>query len=217
MLRDLNVRMVCAIAALTLLALVSVTCGGSSHNNVSQAQAQAISSELFAALNSALVGGPTPSATSGAVTRPSLGEIVERAHAQSSGCTITNTGQSCNIPITYHGPCPNGGSISVTGDFVFTLDNSGNGNDSSTLTVTPLACVVDNLTINGEPNVMFATQFNLRNNALAFPIMLSGTGGISFGPNPSGSCSINVKATATSATACSVTGSICGQTVSGNC
>lgn len=217
MLRNLNVRIVCAIATLTLLAFVSVTCGGSSHNNVSQAQAQAISSQLFTALNSALVGGLMPSAAGGAVTRPSLGEIVERAHAQSSGCTITNSGQSCNIPITYQAPCPNGGSISVTGDFVFTLDNSGNGSDSSTLTVTPSACVVDNLTINGDPDVMFSTQFNLQNNALAFPIMLSGMGGISFGPNPSGSCSINVRATATSATACSVSGSICGQSVSGTC
>lgn len=190
MLRNPSLRIVCAIAALTLLALVSVTCGGSSHSNVSQAQAQAISAQLFTALNSAMAAGLTPPAVSALAGRPSLGEIVERGHAQSSGCTITNTGQSCNIPITYHGPCPNGGSISVTGDFVFTLDNSGNGSDSSTLTVTPLACVVDNLTINGDPNVMFSTQFNLQNNALAFPIVLSGMGGVSFGPNPSGAAAL---------------------------
>ena len=209
-------RIPCAIAALILLSLICITCGGSSHNNVSQAQAQAISTELFSALNSAMVAGLTPGAST-AVMRPSLGEIVEQARAQSSGCTVTNNGESCNIPITYQGPCPGGGTVHVAGDFVYTLDNSGNGSDSSTLTVTPSSCVVDNLTINGDPSVTFATEFNLKNNGLAFPITFSGNGGISFGPNPSGSCSINVKATATSPTTCSVSGSICGQSISGSC
>ena len=211
-----TLRIVCAIAALTLVALVSMTCGGSSQNQVSPAQAQAISAQLFSALNSAMVAGFTPGAASTA-TRPSLGEIVERARAQSSGCTVTNSGESCNIPINYQGPCPNGGTISVAGDFVYTLDNSGNGSDSSTLTLTPSSCGVDNLTINGDPNVTFATQFNLQNNVLAFPLAFSGMGGISFGPNPMGSCSIDVKATATSPTACTVSGSICGRSISGNC
>lgn len=210
-----TLHIACAIAALILLSLMCMTCGGSSHNNVSQAQAQAISTELFSALNSAMVAGLTPGASPG--MRPSLGEIVEQARAQSSGCTITNNGESCNIPVTYQAPCPAGGTVSVAGDFVYTLDNSGNGSDSSTLTVTPSSCVVDNLTINGDPSVTFATELNLKNHALAFPLTFSGNGGISFGPNPSGSCSINVKATATSATTCSVSGSICGQSISGSC
>jgi len=217
MLRNASFRITCAIAALTSLSLLCVTCGGSSHS-LSQAQAQAISQEVFTALNSAMVAGLTPTGTSTAPTRPSLGEIVERARsAQSSGCTVTNSGESCNIPITYQGACPKGGSISVSGDFMYTLDNSGNGSDSSTLMVTPAACAVDNVTFNGNPSVRFATQFNLQNYGLAFPITFSGVGGISYGPNPSGSCSINVKATATSVTSCSVSGSICGRSVRGNC
>ncbi len=216
MLRNPSFRATCAIAALTSLSLLCVTCGGSSHS-LSQAQAQAISQELFTALNSAMVTGLTPSGTSTVATRPSLGEILERARAQSSGCTVTISGQSCNIPITYQGPCPNGGTISVAGDFAYTLDNSGNGSDSSTLTVTPAACTVNNVTFNGNPNITFATQFNLKNYGLAFPLTFSGMGGISYGPNPTGSCSINVKATATSIGSCSVSGSICGRSVSGSC
>jgi hypothetical protein len=217
MLRNASFRVTCAIAALTSLSLLCVTCGGSSRT-LSQAQAQAISQEVFTALNSAMVAGLTPTGTSTAATRPSLGEIVERARlAQSSGCTVTNSGESCNIPITYQGACPNGGIISVSGDFNYTLDNSGNGSDSSTLTVTPAACAVDNVTFNGNPSVTFATQFNLQNYGLAFPITFSGMGGISYGPNPTGSCSINVKATATSIGSCSVSGSICGRSVSGKC
>jgi hypothetical protein len=217
MFRNASFRVTCAIAALASLSLLCITCGGSSHT-LSQAQAQAISQEVFTALNSAMVAGLTPTGASTAATRPSLGEIVERARlAQSSGCTVTNSGESCNIPITYQGACPNGGTISVSGDFNYTLDNSGNGSDSSTLTVTPAACAVDNVTFNGNPNVTFATQFHLQNYGLAFPITFSGMGGISYGPNPTGSCSINVKATATSIGSCSVSGSICGRSVSGSC
>ena len=217
MLRNASFRVTCAIAALTSLSLFCITCGGSSHS-LSQAQAQAISQELFTALNAAMVAGLTPSGTSTGTTRPSLGQILERAQpAQSSGCTVTNSGQSCNIPITYQGPCRNGGTISVSGDFAYTLDNSGNGSDSSTVTVTPAACAVENVTFNGNPNVTFATQFDLQNYGLAFPLTFSGIGGISYGPNPTGNCSINVKATATSATSCSVSGSICGRSVSGSC
>jgi hypothetical protein len=214
-----NYKSVCAIAALTAIAIFFVACGSSnSDHNLSTTQAQAISQELFAALNSAMVTGLTPPGASTAATRPSFGEIVERARlAQSSGCTVTNSGESCNLPITYQGPCPNGGTISVSGDFAYTLDNSGNGSDSSTLTVIPAACAVDNVMFSGNPSVTFATQFNLQNNALAFPISFSGMGGISYGPNPTGSCSINVKATATSVTSCSVSGSICGRSVSGSC
>lgn len=217
MLRNASFRATCAIAALASLSLLCITCGGSSHT-LSQAQAQAISQEVFTALNSAMVAGLTPTGTSTAATRPSLGEILERAQpAQSSGCTVTNSGESCNIPITYQGACPNGGTISVSGDFNYTLDNSGNGSDSSTLTVTPAACAVDNVTFNGNPSVTFATQFNLQNYGLAFPITFSGMGGISYGPNPTGSCSITVKATAASIGSCSVSGSICGRSVSGSC
>jgi hypothetical protein len=216
--RNTSFRVTCAIAVLTSLSLLCITCGGGSSHNLSQAQAQAISQELFSALNSAMVAGFTPSGTSTAATRPSLGQILERARtAQSSGCTVTNSGESCNIPITFQGPCPKGGTIKVSGDFMYTLDNSGNGSDSSAVTVTPAACAVDDVTFNGNPSVTFATQFNLQNYGLAFPISFSGTGGISYGPNPSGSCSIDVKGTATSISSCSVSGSICGRSVSGSC
>ena len=212
-----SAKAVCAAALLTALALFFLACGGSDHN-ISQAQAQAISGELFDALRSAIVAGLTSPGSAAAATPQSLPEILEQAQpAQSSGCTITDTGESCDIPLTYSGNCPNGGTISVAGDFIYTLDNNGNGSDSSSVTVTPANCAVSNITFNGNPSLTFSTQFGMQNNALAFPIMLTGTGGISYGPNPKGSCSINVKATATSAVSCSISGSICGRSVSGSC
>lgn len=212
-------RISCAFAALVSLSVVCVTCGGSSHSNLSQAQAQAISAQLFGAVSSAMVTGLLPPPGASSAERPaSLGAIVERAQPSlTSGCVISDSGEACNIPISYQGPCPKGGTISVIGDFVFTLDSSANGSDTSMLMITPSSCAVDDITFNGNPSVTFATAFGLQNHELAFPITFSGAGGITYGPNPSGSCSINVKATVSSATSCSVSGSICGRSVSGKC
>jgi len=80
MLRNASFRVTCAIAALTSLSLLCITCGGSSHS-LSQAQAQAISQELFTALNSAMVAGLTPTGTRTAATPPSMGGILERARS----------------------------------------------------------------------------------------------------------------------------------------
>ena len=207
----------CAIATIIVLAVLSLSCGSSSSNHtLSAAQAQAVSQELFTALGNAMASGfQTPVAHD---ETPRLPSIIGNIHgSQPAGCTITNTGESCNVPIAYSGPCPNGGTIGVTGDFIFSLDNSGDGSDSTSLTVTPTNCAVSNTTFNGDPSITVATQFSFQNNLPLYPLTFTETGGISFGPNPSGSCTLNVSVSVTSATACTVTGNICGQSVNGNC
>lgn len=208
---------VCGIAALVASSLLCLNCGSSSaSHNLSAAQAQAVSQELFTALGAAVASGfqvPVPNSES-----PHLPSIVQSVRAsQATGCTLTNTGESCNIPIAYNGPCPNGGTIGVTGDFIFTLDNSGDGSDNTTLTVTPKNCAVSNTTFNGDPNITVATQFSFQNDLPLYPITFTESGGISFGPNPSGSCTLDVNVSVTSATTCKVTGNICGQSLNGNC
>jgi hypothetical protein len=189
------------------------------NSNLSPAQAQAVSHQLTSTLSSALgTGLGTPEVANGRF--PRLPEIVAHAHAAHSqlpDCTVSLDGESCSIPISYSGPCPNGGTINASGDFVFSLDFSGNGSDSSTLTVTPANCAVSDLTFNGDPNVKVKAQFGFQNGLPAYPMTFKETGGISFGPSPSGSCSLNVTMTVTSATACTVSGNVCGQPVSGSC
>jgi hypothetical protein len=205
----------CVAAFVVVLTIACVGCGSSSKSNtLSSAQAQAVSQELSQAMQSALAGGLTPTS---AENHASLPRIVQELASTQSGCTITNSGESCNIPITYQGNCPNGGTISVSGDLIFTLDSSGDGSDNSSLTITPSGCAVSNVTINGDPNVTVTSQFSFQNSVLAYPVTFSESGGISFGPNPSGSCTVNVNLTATSATACTVSGTICGHSVSGSC
>lgn len=151
MLRPKRLIPACAIAITIVLALLCLNCGSSSSSHtLSAAQAQAVSQELFTALGAAMASGLQVPV--GHNEGPRLPTVVQNIRAsQPSGCTITNTGESCNVPITYSGPCPNGGTIGVTGDFIFTLDNSGDGSDNTTLTVTPTNCAVSNTTFNGDP------------------------------------------------------------------
>ncbi len=207
------------IAIITLLSIFSAACGSSSssNQNISAAQAQAISQQIVTTLQGALT-----SVSSGLnrprEQRPSLATAIHDANpAQSTGCTTNASGTTCNIPITYSGACPSGGTIGVSGDLMFTLDNSGDGSDSTSITVTPTNCVVSNLTVNGNPSVTAATEVNITNNQIDFPLTLTESGGISYGPNPKGSCSLNVTLTITSQTSCTVSGTVCGQSVNGSC
>ena len=219
MLRTSRSKAACATAVLVIVATWLLACGGSSMpSTISAAQAQAISQELFTALGSALAAGLNSSGSAATAAPRSLASAIpSRPALTSTDCTITDTGQSCNVPISFQGNCPQGGTIAVNGDFMFTLDNSGNGSDSSTLTVTPANCALSNITINGNPSVTVSTSFILQNNALAFPILFSEKGGITYGPKPSGSCSINVTMTVSSPTSCSATGTLCGHSVTGSC
>jgi len=206
-----------AITALAVVAFIVLSCGSDSSNSLSSAQVQAISQEMFAALASALTAGLTPPG-SAIPSRPSLATAVQHdPRLVSSDCTVTDTGETCNIVIAYQGNCPEGGTIAVSGDLAFTLDNLGNGTDNSTLTVTPVSCAVSDVTFTGDPNVTVTMSFVMQSDAVAYPITFSEKGGITYGPNPKGSCSINVSAIVNSPTSCSVNGTICGQKVTGSC
>jgi hypothetical protein len=205
------------VAAAVCTAILWTSCGSSSNNSISNAQAQAISEEFVSAVQSALTSGFASGVRAPAGAHENLAKIIRQAHPEAStGCITNSNGQTCNFPVSYTGPCPSGGTISVSGDFDMTLNDSGDGSDSSTLTVTPSNCVVSNLTINGDPNVTLATTINLANNALSYPVTMSENGGISYGPHPAARCTVNVSLTL-GATSCSVSGEVCGHAVNGNC
>jgi hypothetical protein len=212
----------CLIAAAALLPILSTGCGSNSstNNNMSQAQAQAVAQQVSQAITQALSGAVPATATSD--TRPSLSTVVNNIHPDAlPGCTSTSNGESCNIPISLTNyPCggPQGGTISVTGDVDGTLNNSGSGSLSTQLAITPANCSVSNLILNGDPSINVAGQINFANDETpVFPVTFTETGGISYGPNPSGSCQVNATYTINSSLSCTVSGTVCGQSVSGSC
>jgi len=202
------------------LFILSAGCGNSS-NTLSQAQAQAVTQQISLALDTALSQAIAANAVSEEVAHPSLATIVSNIHSpdSSSPCTVTATGENCNFPISDTVACSGGRTISVAGDIAGALNSNGGGSIQSQITVTPASCAVSNsnLVINGHPSVTVDSQINFTQSAPAYPITFSETGGISYGPKPSGSCQINVSSTITSATSCTITGTVCGRSVSGSC
>jgi hypothetical protein len=196
-------------------------CGGdsSSSQNISQAQAQAVSAEMAQALAQALGDAFATGLPAAGGAHPSLAAAVKNIHPDSSSspCTSTATGENCNWPVSFDGPCPGGGTIAVTGNVDGSLDNTGVGSIQTLLTITPASCSVDSLVINGDPSVTVDGQINFTDSAPVFPITLTEVGGVSYGPNPSGSCQFNVTYAITSETSCTITGTACGQSVNGSC
>ncbi|MFY9646029.1 MAG: hypothetical protein WAK29_12665 [Terriglobales bacterium] len=214
------------VGLIVIAVIVSILCsgcgGGSSSSSISQAQAQAVTVQLSQAVGQALSSAFGASEPAGRDVHPSLATVVRDIGSPnvSNGCTPTGTGENCNWPIHFVAECPQGrvlGTITVAGDIEVTLNNSGSGSVSSQLTITPQSCTVSNLVINGDPDIAVAVNMSFADSAPVFPVTLTESGGISYGPNPSGSCQLNVNYTITSATSCSITGTACGQSVSGSC
>jgi hypothetical protein len=204
---------------LAITLVLAASCGGGSKpQSISAAQAQAVSQEVLTSVQTALNASLSSGLSSSYREHRSLAKIVQEARsAETSGCVISANGQSCDIPVSYTGPCPAGGTISVSGNLDFTLNNSGDGSDNTTLTITPANCVVSNLTLNGNPDVTVASQIGFENDALEYPITFAEGGGVTYGPKPAGSCALDVTLTVNSATSCTISGTACGQTLSGSC
>ncbi|MGA8212780.1 MAG: hypothetical protein WB799_04255 [Candidatus Sulfotelmatobacter sp.] len=206
-----------------MLSILSIGCGSSSsmNNSMSQAQAQAVAVQVSQAIAQAL-GVIVPSSAAATSVRPSLSTAVGDIRPDASGgCTPTGTGETCNFPISLMDyPCTGsqGGTISVTGDIDGTLNNFGHGSVSAQLTITPANCSVSNLIVNGDPSIDVSGQIYFSDNENpVFPITFMETGGISYGPSPSGSCQLKATYTITSETSCTISGTVCGQPVSGSC
>lgn len=207
----------CLIVAVATVCTLYAGCGSSS-SSLSQAQAQAVTQQISLALDQALTRGIAANAVSEQSVRPSLAAIVTNLRSdQSTPCTVTATGENCNFPISDTVACSAGGTISVAGDLEGTLTSNGSGSIQTAITVTPTSCSISNLVINGDPSITVDSQINFTASAPTYPITFSQTGGISYGPKPSGSCQINVSSTITSATSCTISGTVCGRSVSGSC
>jgi hypothetical protein len=220
----------CLTVLAATLSILATGCGssnnGMSNNSMSQAQAQAVTNQVGQALTEALTITFPSDPFAAKDARPSLAGAVGNIAETSTGCTSTSGGgESCNFPISLMnypcGPQQQGGTygtISVTGDVDGTVSGSGAGSLNAQITITPTDCLVSNLTINGAPSIQVTGQINFTaGETPVFPVTFTETGGISYGPNPSGSCQVNATYTISSSLACTVSGTVCGQPVSGSC
>ena len=207
-----------AVSLLITIAIAAamIACGGGSSTpkNLTQAQAQAIASAVSSGIAQSTAGGFGVSAAS------------TPAHRMRGETTPEITGFPCapggicTAEFNSTFDCPGGGTMAIAGTILGTLDDSGDGSVVGQLVAAPMNCSVDSLVLNGDPSVNVATTVNIKADQPQSPIIGAETGGITYGPNPSGSCKFNVTYTvnfSNSNLSCTASGTACGYSVSGSC
>ena len=204
-----------SIATVVGVALLMICCGSSPSNNLTSAQAQAVASAVSSSISQSLKGAFGMPAANTHLGVTGIEESSPRA--STPACTLSPSGGTFNCPIAQTVSCSGGGTIAVSGDIAGTLNSSGTGSVQEQIAATPANCTVDGLVINGDPQVNVAGQINVSNGMIVFPVTGTETGGVTFGPKPSGTCMFNVTFTVNSNLTCTTTGTACGQPVSGSC
>ena len=173
----------------------SLACGTSSPSSKSltQAQATAISTQMQQSL----------SATVTSITTTS--------------CPKGSTAQYCTTSTV---ACSGGGTITITSDLSGTLGIGQTGQIDGSITTVPNNCSVSgsNLVINGDPSIVFDSTIDLSGGQLT-SMTATETGAISYGPDPTGVCQMNVTSTVNfgKTPSCTFSGTVCGQAINANC
>jgi|SRR5579871_3643700 len=207
---------VSAIAILSI-ALVMLGCGSnsSSPKALTQAQAQSIATAVSNGMGQAVTGAfGVASLKPGANT---VHNLEASPNVSTPVCLPSPSGEVCNWPIASTYTCPGGGSMALSGSITGILNTGGTGSAQAQIAATPASCSVDGIVLNGNPQVNLAAQINIMGDNPVWPLTGTETGGVTYGPNPSGSCTLNLTFTVNSSVACTVSGTACGHSVSGSC
>jgi len=213
-----HLAFVLSLAAILCIALLVIRCGSSNSNSsaLTQAQAQAIATAVSNGIGQALngtFGVPSVKGSTDAMHR------VETAAntATPPVCMPSSAGQTCTWPISGTFSCPGGGTMAVSGEIIGSLNMTGSGSAQVQIAAVPASCSVNGMILNGAPQVKVAAQMNVLNDMPEWPVTGSETGAVSYGPHPSGTCQLNLTYTVNSNLSCTVSGTACGQSVSGSC
>jgi hypothetical protein len=211
-----TITKVCTFALMgTVLLLVG--CGGSSTKNtttLSSTQASQLTTETFTNVLDALENiEESDQSNSSRQSNPLA--VLSKHRNPSSAVTsdgISCSGSTCTITSVVY-DCTDGGTITTSGS---------ESETSLSLTMTPSSCSDGTLVMNGNPDVTLNAKES--DNGTTTTVSLSVGGDISFAPVttgafPTGSCgsdlsvNISVSDSTGSLTSCSISGSICGESV----
>jgi len=210
--------LVLSLAAIVSLALLILGCGSGNSNSsaLTQAQAQAIATAVSNGIGQALAG--TFGAPSLRPSSDAMRRVGTAANAATPPlCMPSSAGQTCTWPISGTFACPGGGTMAVSGKITGSLNTTGSGSAQVQIAGVPASCSVNGMILNGAPQVDVAAQMNVLNDMPEWPVTGSETGAVSYGPHPSGTCQLNLTYTVNSNLSCTVSGTACGQSVSGSC
>jgi hypothetical protein len=230
-----RISLVCLIGIAVLL----VACGGGSgvtDTQLTQAQATTVASAVTYGLAMSLSDAIT-SLPAFTTSKPSTITMANALRSHKSAGSVEGTpaaplaqsnpvscnGSMCTVDYTY--TCSGGGTTSISGSATDSVNSSsGNGAIGLNVRLTPNKCDLTEfqITMDGKPNVSLAFNANFSNFNPTFPLTVTEKGAIAFGPDstnspiPSGTCNINLSYSV-DANNCSITGTMCGQTINTNC
>lgn len=209
---------VLSLAAILSIALLIIACGSGNSNSsaLTQAQAQAIATAISNGLGQALAG------TFGAPAVERSTDAMHRVETAANAatppvCMPSSAGQTCTWPISGTYACPGGGIMEVSGQITGSLNTAGSGSAQVQIAAVPASCSVNGMILNGAPQVNVGGQMSLVKDMPEWPVTASETGAVSYGPHPSGTCPLNLTYSVNSNLSCTVSGTACGQSVSGSC
>ena len=200
---------VCTLALIGIV-LLSVGCGSSNSNpnKLTQAQAQQLGTETFTQALAAMEDFAQQQDVAGQVPDPL------NSSRKSNPLAVLSKVKSM-ASVTFN--CPDGGTIAVDGT---------SSNSSFSVTMTPASCSDGTLVLNGNPDI--TVSGNANDNGTTTTVSVAIGGDVSFAPVttgafPTGSCGSNlsISAAITDSTetlaSCSITGTMCGQTINYTC
>jgi hypothetical protein len=206
-----------SLSAVVAIAVLMIGCGNSnsSMNNLSSAQAQAVASAVSTGVSQSLEGAFGVASAERGVGVTRIEDGFPRTNTPSCTLSSSNGNFSCQISQSFS--CSGGGTMAISGNVSGSVSDSGTGSIQEQIAADPTNCSVDGTTLSGDPNVAISGQFNISNWSPVWPVTGTETGGVSFGPNPSGTCQFNVTFSVNSNLTCTTSGTACGQPVSGSC
>jgi hypothetical protein len=196
--------------ALGLLVAMVTGCGGvdsdsSNGGGMSQAEAQAFSEQLSRAAAGAMLNGQSTSSQA----------LARRNGLTSVQCTPDYSSCTYDIDVSYRVNCTAGGAINLTGNLTGSMNSSGTGllQIQVTETIADWQCISDYV-INGDPYISLAGQFSYVNGQPSTSQTLTISGGFKWGTSAAESCQIHLTANFGSSNSGTVSGTVCGRSVS---
>ncbi|HEY0777518.1 MAG TPA: hypothetical protein VGD56_06080 [Gemmatirosa sp.] len=195
-----------AVAAAPAIAACSSTTDPSTPP-LSATEATTVADALF----SQAFGGLT---ASGAFDRSTAGIVALRAPAV-RGANYAQTATTTTYAVT--AACPLGGNITGVDTSSFGLDSTGTGTVGGSFTYTPHGCVVSagsrNVTVDGDPSISMSISMPYVDERWSAAATFRMSGGFRWS---GGNCVIDYTAVVTPSGSSTITGTVCGQNVSGS-
>jgi hypothetical protein len=196
-------------------AIASIAIVVCSESELTESQATALAEQLAGAIADSMAGmDPNASENDGLENDGFDDDDFDAQVTKSVQCNPDTGTCTYYIPLSYTSNCTVGGRIEVSGDISgTTTDGSGYLTISATETITDWECITGFI-INGDPYITLSGTFSFLNGQPATQQTMTISGGFEWGSTAAESCQISLTINYNSDGGATMSGTICGYSVS---